>query len=86
MTPKEVTPGDIARAYQEVFATEAGHLVLADLQHKFGFTRRSMFEVAGGDPTKVVFCEGQRSVLVYIGRLLETDPNELDKQAKEAEL
>jgi len=80
---KRYSPGDIARAYQAVFDSPDGHIVLAHLQNGYGFTRDTLF--VPGDAHHTAFKEGQRSVLVSIGRMLEADPDQLD-ESQETEL
>lgn len=65
------THADIIDAYHEVARSEAGQIVLADLQRQFGFATHPMFR---GDVNELVHRDGQRAVLAYIGRKLESDP------------
>ncbi len=76
---REITPGEVCLAYQEVFATDAGHVVLADLMRRFGYTRTST--LVEGSPDRTALNEGQRTVLVHIGRQLDLDPKEADEAA-----
>lgn len=72
--------GDIARAYQAIFDTPDGHIVLAHLQASYGYVNKTLF--VPGDPQHTAYNEGQRSVLVGIGRMLEDDPDSLDQSQK----
>ncbi|MGD9724401.1 MAG: hypothetical protein AB7U76_24445 [Pirellulales bacterium] len=78
-TAKEVQPHETVLAYQEAFASPAGRIVLAHLLARFGFTERSTFEP--GDMHRTVLHEGQRSVLVHIGRMLAANPDTIEKPA-----
>jgi hypothetical protein len=70
--PKEVTPGDVARAYHAVAQTEDGAIMIADLVRRFGFARRSTF--VEGDSHATARNEGQRTVLQHIGFMQDVDP------------
>lgn len=76
---KEVQPHETVMAYQETFRSPAGAIVLAHLLARFGFTERSTYEP--GDMHRTVLNEGQRSVLVHIGRMLASSPDKIDKPA-----
>ncbi len=67
-------------AYKEVYATEAGQAMLADLMHYFSFSRRTLF--VSGDQGHTDWHEGQRSVIVHIGNRIEADPDEADDLGK----
>lgn len=73
----EVTQADVVRAYQEVARTKAGQIVFADLTRRFGFVTRSMFW-DGDDGLTLAYKEGQRTVLTYIGRTLNSEAVEDD--------
>jgi len=66
---RQLTRDEVAQAYRNVFAGEDGALVLAHLQHQFGYTRGTTLEANDGITT--AWREGQRYVLVHIGRMLE---------------
>ena len=71
---REVTPSDTVMAYQDVFTSPAGQIVLADLMRRFSFTRQSTFQPGISRDIDTVFYEGQRSVLVKVGYMLDVDP------------
>lgn len=73
----KVSKSDVVLAYQSALSTQEGQIVLADLMRRFGFTTWSTF--VEGDPNKTSWQEGQRSVLVHIGRMLEADPAEAEE-------
>lgn len=73
--PAEVSPADIIMAYRQVAASEAGQVVLQDLIRKFGYSRSSTFQAAGDqEPYRTFIHEGQRSVMVHIGNMIDADP------------
>lgn len=74
MTPT-VSAVDLHEAYNRAFSSQEGQIVLADLVRHFGFTTRS---ILGRDTHETYAHEGQRSVLLYIGRIMSTDPRDLD--------
>lgn len=53
----------LSRAYREVFETDAGKQVLADLAKKSGLLATSF---APGDPQATHFAEGRRSLMLEI--------------------
>jgi len=71
---REISPGDLCRAYRALAASEDGAIVLADLVRRFGFTRRSTFEQDDPQGRKQAFNEGQRAVLTHIGYMQDVDP------------
>ena len=72
MDLKVVTPYDTIIAYQQVWQTDEGRIVLADLMRHFSWNTRSTYQ---GDGTEnCIHREGQRSVLVHIGNQMEADP------------
>ena len=74
------THADIVEAYQEVARSEAGQIMLADMQRRFGFSTGPMFT---GDANLCIHRDGQRSVLAHIGRILESDPEAYRKGTTE---
>lgn len=78
---KMVSPVDLQKAYQDVFTSPAGHILMADLIRQFGFTTRSTR--VPGDRQASDMNEGARLTLVYIERVLHTDPT--TTQAEEAD-
>ncbi len=71
--PTVVSPKDRCMAYKQVFTDMQGQIVLADLLYRFGFTRKTTFDP--DPPERTYLNEGQRSVLVYIGQMLDADPS-----------
>lgn len=71
--PLEVSRADTILAYKSVFATQDGQIVLADLMRHFGYTNHSTFS-EGGDVNQTLVREGQRTVLIHIGRRINSDP------------
>lgn len=57
--------------YQAVFRSEAGLKVLRDLMAHFGYTRKST--LVPGEPLASARNEGQRTVLIHVGRYLDAD-------------
>lgn len=68
---KTVDVQDKEVAYKQVFASPEGQIVLADLIRRFGFTRKSPFVEARGEPHNFAFLEGGRAVMIYIGLVLD---------------
>lgn len=60
-------------AYKQVAMSPEGQIMVADLLGKFGWSRQSMFT---GDALQLAFREGQRTVLVHMGRMIDGDPNQ----------
>lgn len=75
-----VGPADIMMAYKQVAALPEGQIVIDDLLRRFGFTRTSTY--VHGDAIATTFREGQRTVLVHIGRMIEGDPAEFASTSK----
>lgn len=61
--------------YQEVFGSEAGQIVLADLSRKFHMLAST--KVHGDADGDMAFREGQRNVLLYILAQVDCDLNQL---------
>lgn len=69
----------IEQAYEEIFTTEAGQIVLGDLERFFGYSTHPMGQ---SDQPHHAFIEiGGRNVLTHIARRLsvrtEQDPNQI---------
>lgn len=65
--------------YRQVFATDAGIIVLKDLEIRCGLYNCTF------DPESAhrsAFNEGQRNVLLYIRRMLELKPESLPREEK----
>lgn len=68
---------DTLDCYRQVFATDAGKMVLKDLETRCGLYNCTF------DPTSAhisAFNEGQRNVLIYIRRMLEMKPDSLPRE------
>lgn len=72
---REVSQYDVIQAYKEFAATQEGQIVIADLMRRFGYSRQSTYS-PGEAAQDVTFREGQRVVLVHIGRMIDADPAE----------
>ena len=62
---------DRAQAYKHIFATDEGQIVLADLMNSFHVQNTTMPEDANAN--KLIYSEGQRSVVLYITSILELE-------------
>lgn len=71
---------DVVLAYKKVFSTQEGAIVIADLMRHFGYTMNSTFDPAA--PHTQPFKEGQRVVLIHIGRRIDADPASLEATEK----
>lgn len=72
---QEVTEEDIAQAYVDMAQSKSGQIVLADMERRFGYTRRTMLD--GDDTTglRLAWREGGRAVLAHISRMIESSIN-----------
>lgn len=66
-------------SYKAVAATQEGQIVIRDLVRRFGYARGSTFHP---DPAIHARNEGQRTVLVYIGQMLDAQPSEIEENRK----
>ncbi len=78
---------DLINAYKQVFSTVEGQIVLADLLMAFGHNVHSSFvpasfSSAGTRTEDLIFTEGQRSVILHIGRRCDALPDSEDNQGK----
>ncbi len=73
-----VSPVDTCIAYKVVAATQEGQIVIADLMRRFGFSRNTTY--VPGDPDMTVWREGQRTVIIHIGRMIDADPASFEDQ------
>lgn len=80
-----VSPRDVAEAYQSMAQNPHGQVVLADLMRRFAHNRASTFQVGHTRSEDCVYREGQRSVLVHIGRMLDVNPAEMEDVGHEAQ-
>lgn len=76
LTPREVSPYDVCIAYKVTFATQEGQIVMMDLLRNFGYNRNTTFDANHG---VMATKEGQRSVLIHMGRQLDMDPITLEE-------
>ncbi len=72
-----ISPVDTCIAYKVVCATQEGQIMIADLMHRFGFSRHSTFDA---DPYRTTLNEGQRTVVMHIGRMIDADPAAFEDQ------
>lgn len=81
---KSVSRAQLARAYQAVMQSEEGQVVIAHLQHCFGYTNSTTY-TPGKDQSALdmAYAEGQRSVLVHLGRWLSTDPQAIENEEQD---
>ena len=63
----------VIKAYKDLFATENGKIVLADLI-KEGFIFRNTFN---GNKDSMLFNEGKRNIVLYITSIINTDLKQL---------
>lgn len=75
MAASSFSKADIIMAYKDVFSTQEGQIVLGDLLRHFGFTDKTTF--VENDPAGRLQAagEGQRSVIIHIGRRMEENPD-----------
>lgn len=78
MQAREVQPHELAMAFQECFSTPAGQIVLTYLVAKFGRVSATTFDE---NPVRMAYNEGQRTVLVDIGKKMATQPADLNTPA-----
>lgn len=75
---KKISAQQYLKYYQEVFASEAGQYVLADLIKRYRVLRPFPMNKRGqGD---LEFCEGQRQVVVDLIMKMNYDINKLQEQ------
>lgn len=70
-------------AYKHVFSGPEGELVLQDLMSTH-FINMSTFLDA--DPTKMIFREGERNVILRIFKMLKIDIKDMQERIKENEV
>ena len=68
MTDKVVSAVDLQAAYRDVFTSQNGQIVLGDLLRRFAYTSRTTIDA---DPYRTYAREGQRSVIIHIGRVMD---------------
>jgi len=73
-----LTQAQVVNAYQQMARTEDGQIVISDLMSRFGFTRKAMYS-PGDDTASLAFKEGQRSVLIHLGIMLDVDPQQVEE-------
>lgn len=62
--------------YQSVFGSPEGQRILADLRKRCPFLLDSIDSSRGIDVNRLIYLEGQRSVLLHIYKMLRADPNQ----------
>lgn len=62
---------EVHAAYAEFGASHYGRIVLGDLEARFGFSTRPMFD---GDVNRTIHRDGSRAVLIHIARMMTTVP------------
>ena len=70
MTEYQKEKDKLARAYQDVFSSDNGKLVLEDLRRSCGFDVSSVC-VQAPNTSQTMFCEGKRWVFIFIKNQLE---------------
>ncbi len=89
-TPTDMTftRAEACVAHKKTFTTLEGQIVVAYLMHKFGHTRAPMWcpssggsvvNVTGTRPEDLIYSEGQRSVLIEIGIMIDADPAQFEQ-------
>lgn len=75
MSKKKISARKFVGAYKDIFESESGKIVLADLVNRFRVMR--------GFPMKqekdAFFCEGQRQVVLYIITMLNYDLSQIEE-------
>lgn len=82
MSPEREALLSLVQDYKVCFSTQQGRAVLNDLVRRFGYTRRST--LAPGRPDESAYNEGQRSVLVHVGTMMDVNPATLPEDAQMA--
>ncbi len=92
--PKETPPdltftrAEASVAHKIALTTPEGQMVVAYLMHKFSHTRAPMFtpsrggidmNITGTRTEDLIFAEGQRSVLIEIGIMMDADPVQFEQ-------
>lgn len=82
-TPEGPDKISVSAAWKQVVATPPGLIVIQDLLRRFGYTRKSTVNLNNPDAMLSHYAEGQRSVMVYIGIMVdgqEIEPTEDEPQ------
>lgn len=74
---KKISAQKYIEYYKEVFASEAGQIVLADLVKRYRVIRP--FPMAKRNPGDLEFCEGQRQVVIDLLTKMNYDLNKLNE-------
>jgi hypothetical protein len=80
---KRIEQDEIAAAYHDMAASRAGQIVLADLEARFGWTTKTMFDQRDVSGLLLAYREGSRSVLAHMGRMIETPILQEDRSKAE---
>lgn len=75
MPKKKLDQKKYIQLYKEAFETEAGKVVLADLVDKFRLLRPFPIKA----DKDLLFCEGQRQVVLYILNIIGYDLSKLEE-------
>ena len=76
---RKLSRRDVAEAYQAMAQNPSGQVVFADLMRRFAHNRMTMFHLGDTRPEDCVYREGQRSVLVHIGWMLDVNVADLEE-------
>jgi len=66
----------IIAAYQRLFNTEDGKIVLEDLKKKSTYNRSAVLDKLNINPNQILYDEAQRSMVLYIERNINIDLKE----------
>lgn len=87
METKSFSKAEACVAHKIALTTPEGQMVVAWLSHKFGHSRASMFtpsrgelsiNITGTRTEDLIYKEGQRSVLIEIGNMMDADPAQFE--------
>ena len=80
MAKKDSKEVSLIKSYKNVFSTESGKKVMFDLMERFGMLHAPY----NPESNKVLYTEGQRSVVLHIMSMKDTDPKALELLMQEA--
>jgi hypothetical protein len=72
---KKISVRQFVGSYKDVFESEPGKIVLADLVKRFRVMRPFPLK----KENDAIFCEGQRQVVLYILSMLDYDLSQIDE-------
>jgi hypothetical protein len=64
---------ELAAAHQRLWNTVDGQLILYDLKKKSNYFKSSIFDKTNINPNQVIYDEAQRSVILYIEKMMNID-------------